>query len=342
MTALVTVGIPARNRTDMLREAIASVLAQTWQDFEIFVSDNASVADVRGVVESFKDPRIRFRRHEESIPMAENWQCAFLTPRTKYVATLQDDDYWGPDHLRNALECLEANPRATLYSCAIQHLDANGPIELQLVPGYEHLREPRAFEPAETYPIWMKRHSMQLSCTVFARGALERVDWGPKNNLFPLDLLIVAMSALQGVWIYDPRCTAYYRHHTQNLSSTTSRIQIRYAAQGNYAMRAVTEFAMKVGAFDDERFLEHMAQWPLSQRAGVVVAFSALNAAPALKRFAGRVLERFPDILSSRETSKHCRIAANVGTWYLGVADLLNHARAGWWPIGHRPAASAI
>jgi hypothetical protein len=334
----ITVGIPTRNRTDLLKRALDSVLAQTYQDFEIFVSDNASTTDVRGVIEGFGDPRIRLYRHEASVPMATNWQRAFLTPRTKYVATLQDDDYWSADHLANAMECLEAEPRAVLYSCPIQHLDPAKLLELQLVPGYEQLDRPRAFEPRETLPIWLKRHSMQLTTTVFRRDALDGLHWGPKNTLYPLDIQIIAMAAMKGLWIYDPRCTAYYWHHSANLSSTTPRLRIKYAAQGNYAVRTVSEFAIERGCFDEERLLDEMSRWPLAQVAGIVVAYSAYNASPALRRFADRLITRFPEVLTSDATSRHCKIAGSAGRWYLGFADMLNRARAMWWPVGRQPA----
>ncbi len=320
----------------MLHDAISSVLGQTWEDFEILVSDNASVKDVRGVVESFKDARIRYHRHDRSIPMARNWQFSFLSPRTRYVATLQDDDYWAPDHLRFALECLQAEPAAVLYSCAIQHLDSTGLLELQQVPGYESLETPRTFQPPETFSIWLRRHSMQLSSTVFRRTALDNVHWGPRNTLFPLDSQIIAMAALKGLWIYDPRCTAFYRHHAQNLSSTTPRLGIKYVAQGNYVMRLVAEKAMELGCFDEEKLLHDIGQWPLAQRGGVVVALSARNSTPALKRFARKLLQTYPEILESDATSTHCRIAARVGGWYLGVADFVNRLRAGWWPVGRQ------
>jgi glycosyltransferase involved in cell wall biosynthesis len=337
MTAPVTVAIPTRNRPEYLRDALASVLAQTWQDFVVFVSDNASAHDARDVVAEFKDPRITVRRHDQSLSMADNWRCAFLTPRTPYVATLQDDDHWSPEHLKNAMDCLLANDRAVLYSNALEHYDEKGPFEMQLAPGYEELREPKTFTPKETFAVWLRRHSMQLSTTVFRRSVLDRVEWGPKNNLLSLDILFIAMAAMQGEWILDPRCTAFYRHHSQSLSAKRD-LWVKYAAQGNYAIRAVTLFAMREGCFDEEMLLRAMAEWPLTQRAGLVVAYSAMDADPALKAFAAKILARFPEILTSKETSRHCRIAARAGSWYLGLADVLNRGRAAWWPIGHRPA----
>ena len=62
-----TVGIPTYNRSGLLREAIESVLAQTFTDFRLIVSDNASDDDTPEVVRSFDDERIDYLRTERNI-----------------------------------------------------------------------------------------------------------------------------------------------------------------------------------------------------------------------------------------------------------------------------------
>ena len=59
---LVSITTPTFNRPDYLKQAIASALNQTYQNFEIIVSDNASPESAQALVESFKDRRIRFHR----------------------------------------------------------------------------------------------------------------------------------------------------------------------------------------------------------------------------------------------------------------------------------------
>ena len=71
---LVTIGIPTYNRADgYLKEAIESVINQTYSNLEIIISDNCSSDDTGLVVKSFKDQRIHYYRHDENIGANNNF-----------------------------------------------------------------------------------------------------------------------------------------------------------------------------------------------------------------------------------------------------------------------------
>src|SRR4051794_8575958 len=71
-TVKVTVGIPTFNRSGLLKESIASVLAQTYPSFRLIVSDNASEDDTSEVVRSFGDDRIDYIRSEQNVGSIRN------------------------------------------------------------------------------------------------------------------------------------------------------------------------------------------------------------------------------------------------------------------------------
>jgi glycosyltransferase involved in cell wall biosynthesis len=95
--------IPTRERHDVLGAAMRAVLAQTRDNFELVVMDNAGSSATREVIESFADPRIRHIRAPERLPMVDNWEMALAQARGDYVTILGDDD--GP--LPDALEVAE-------------------------------------------------------------------------------------------------------------------------------------------------------------------------------------------------------------------------------------------
>ena len=70
----VTVYIPTYNRCGMLKGAIESVLAQSFEDFELIISDNASEDDTGAIVSSFNDSRIVYLRNDRNIGFQKNWQ----------------------------------------------------------------------------------------------------------------------------------------------------------------------------------------------------------------------------------------------------------------------------
>lgn len=103
-----SVVIPAYNRPDAVSRAIDSVLAQTLADLEVIVVDDASVDDVRGVVEGYDDPRVRFFRHETNRGGSAARNTGIEHARGEYIAFLDSDDEWLPHKLERQVDCLSA------------------------------------------------------------------------------------------------------------------------------------------------------------------------------------------------------------------------------------------
>lgn len=85
--------IPTYNRQHFLKVAIAITLQQTFQDFEVIISDNCSTDNTREVVKSFKDKRIRYFRNKKNIGAEPNYKKVMSYARGKYVFTMGDDDF---------------------------------------------------------------------------------------------------------------------------------------------------------------------------------------------------------------------------------------------------------
>lgn len=112
---LVTVAISTYNRADFLKDSINSVLAQTFQDFEVVVIDDGSTDHTREVVQSFDDSRIRyFFQTNAGIASARN-RAADLS-RGRYTAVHDDDDLMVPRRLEISLSTIRPGVRATFGS----------------------------------------------------------------------------------------------------------------------------------------------------------------------------------------------------------------------------------
>jgi glycosyltransferase involved in cell wall biosynthesis len=103
----ITVAIPTRNRPDLLRGCLQSVLDQTFTDFEIVVSDNASTDDTAEVVAAFGDPRIHYSPLDSNIGLYGNLSRCLSLGTTPYVSILCDDDYMLPRNLECKIDQLE-------------------------------------------------------------------------------------------------------------------------------------------------------------------------------------------------------------------------------------------
>lgn len=97
-------------RTTFLREAIDSVLAQSFTDFEIVVADDSGTAGSREIVESYADPRIRFRPNPVTLGVVMSLRGAIEDARGDFIAILNDDDVWEKDLLGELIRPLIADP----------------------------------------------------------------------------------------------------------------------------------------------------------------------------------------------------------------------------------------
>jgi len=117
-TPFFSVVIPVYNRADALRTALASVLAQTEQDFEIVVVDDGSADDPKATADSFADPRIRFHRQANSGGGAAR-NAGIDLARGKLIAFLDSDDVYLPHHLKAMRALLENRPGTASYARVI-------------------------------------------------------------------------------------------------------------------------------------------------------------------------------------------------------------------------------
>jgi glycosyltransferase involved in cell wall biosynthesis len=175
--ALVTVGIPTFNRSALLPEAIASVLAQSYGDFVLEISDNASTDETSDVVAAFDDARIRYRRRPENVGMFRNWNQFYLDSTTDYVLVLPDDDLLHPRFLERTVAALDDHPRAGMVHTAFDLVDRNG----QLIGGGNWtggLVDDTVESPEE-----FVEQSMRWSCRVCSTTALVRVAAIPEGGM---------------------------------------------------------------------------------------------------------------------------------------------------------------
>lgn len=111
-----TIGIPNYERPHYLREALQSILAQSFTDFEVIVSDDCSKADIASVINAFSDPRLRWVRQEENLGAVANFNYVIGQARGRYIVFHQNDDLLHRDFLLRAYEAFQRHPDAVLYA----------------------------------------------------------------------------------------------------------------------------------------------------------------------------------------------------------------------------------
>jgi glycosyltransferase involved in cell wall biosynthesis len=95
-----TICIPTKNRVDRLRNAVRSVLEQTFTDLEVIVCDNSDESEAPGtaaVAREFGDSRVRYLRTNGRLSMPDNWEYAISHAEGEYVGVLTDRSVYRPD-----------------------------------------------------------------------------------------------------------------------------------------------------------------------------------------------------------------------------------------------------
>ena len=96
-----------------LQEAMNSVMAQTYQDFEIVFWDNGSSDKSPDIARSY-GPKVRYFKAERTTPLGEARNLAIAQSSGEYIAFLDCDDIWLPEKLERQVALLDANPRVGL------------------------------------------------------------------------------------------------------------------------------------------------------------------------------------------------------------------------------------
>lgn len=125
---LVSIGLPVFRGERFISAAIESILAQTYSDLEIIVSDNASDDETAAICQRYaaQDSRIIFQRNNTNIGVSANHNLVFKMASGEYFKWFAHDDRLDPDCIRQSVSALDAHPEAGLCYTATRVIDDAG------------------------------------------------------------------------------------------------------------------------------------------------------------------------------------------------------------------------
>ena len=201
MTVRVFIGIPTVNRPALVRQTIASVLAQTYTDYRVVVSDNCSAPDaaesVRQHVEEIGDPRIEFVAQARN--SGEYGQGRFFYTQSEpaeYFMILHDDDVLKPQYLERGLEALDAHRHIDAFVANPFLMNGDGAVSSRATRQYlaDHGRSRARTGEFDALENFMLYGFLPISGTLFRRSALVRSGFADEHALgnypFECDVLL--------------------------------------------------------------------------------------------------------------------------------------------------------
>ena len=110
----VSVLIPTFNRADVLKRAIDSVLAQSYEELECIVIDDASTDETSRLLKSYSDPRLKVVIHDKNFGVSKARNSGFEVSKGEWIALLDSDDEWLPHRLESQLALAKLRPELPL------------------------------------------------------------------------------------------------------------------------------------------------------------------------------------------------------------------------------------
>lgn len=185
------------NRQDRLREAVDSIYAQTFQDWEIIFWDNASTDNSGAEAQRGRDARLRYFRGERTVPLGAARNLALKQARGEYIAFLDTDDIWFPQKLEKQLPLFDDPEVALVFSNAIVYR-TNINKRTEHFPSHQRLEKGKGF----SYLFEHYSHMLNMQTIVIRSSVLAEVgQWFEEDYQICTDFDFFLRVAYR--WKYD-------------------------------------------------------------------------------------------------------------------------------------------
>ncbi|HWD47953.1 MAG TPA: glycosyltransferase family 2 protein [Actinomycetota bacterium] len=212
-----TIGLPIYNGEQLLPQAIESLLTQKYDDFEVVISDNASVDGTPELCAAYaaQDPRIRYVRNQRNLGSIPNFNRLVGLARGEYFKWAAHDDWCEPSFVGRCVEVLDADPGVVLcHAKAIRVDEAGDTLVVDLDP-----LDVRSPDPAERF-----RQVLWSMKAIYPIYGVIRTDALRRTQLFRShsgsDRILLAELSLLGQLYQLPELLLYER---ETLSSRSNR-----------------------------------------------------------------------------------------------------------------------
>ncbi|GEM_PF-729463 len=223
----VSIIVPTHNRAGLLAEAIESVLAQTYHDWELIVVDDGSTDQTEQVMAEFqqRDQRIRYiRQTKQGVSKARN--AGIRVAQGLYIAFLDSDDVWFKEKLTTQMEVFEQRPDVGLVSSTMQVID-----EQKRICGMK----PKI--GAYDRSGHVEHYAWETSTVVIRRDCLPGDE--PFDPMLAIledhDLYVRICQHHQEVFLPEP--AGLYRAHSGNTVADTLKVQRGYVTYYEKVLR---------------------------------------------------------------------------------------------------------
>lgn len=208
----VSIGLPVYNGDEFLEKSIESILGQTFTDFELIISDNASTDKTASICQWYaaNDSRIRYYRNTHNIGGANNGNRTFLLAEGKYFRWAAHDDLCAPQLLEKCVAVLDQKPEIVLCYTQTINIDQKGQ-----ALGLTSLNRATSSKPYQRFRDLAFRNDYCEPSYGLMRSAILR-ETRLEQDFTGSDRVLLCEVAFYGRFHEIPEALFYKRHHAKN------------------------------------------------------------------------------------------------------------------------------
>ena len=126
-----SIGMPVYNGERFVKEALDSILSQSFENFELIISDNASTDGTEEICRVYvqQDPRIQYHRNQNNLGAARNYNHVFQLSKAEYFKWAAHDDVLAPEFLGRCVSVLDQHPETILCFSKVNRINEIGQID---------------------------------------------------------------------------------------------------------------------------------------------------------------------------------------------------------------------
>ena len=236
MAPLVSILMPVFKTAPYLREAMDSMLCQTFQDFELIVLNDCSPDNAEEILDTYDDPRIVRYKGEKNVGLSNVLNVGIGMARGKYIARMDSDDISLPERLQIQVDYLETHPEIDLVSVGMQLFGAKEAVWV------------RELNPEKVKSEAMFHSPVLHASSVWRKDSFEKHGLRFRQEMVPSeDYDLWTRALLNGLKLVNlPEVLYKYRMHNAQASLQTEKTREKdREVQKNYLHVALPSLSEK-------------------------------------------------------------------------------------------------
>ena len=246
VSPVVSILMPVYKTAPFLREAMDSILSQSFRDFELIVLDDCSPDNAEEILDTYTDSRIVRYKGERNVGLSNVLNVGIGLARGKYIARMDSDDLSMPERLQIQVDYLEVHPEIDLVSVGMQLFGAKEEVWL------------REQNPEKVKIIALFHSPILHASSMWRKESFEKNGLRFRQEMVPAeDYDLWTRAMVKGLKLANLRQVLYkYRIHPEQVTTQTEIIREKdRQVQQNYLQAALPSLSDKNRAAFPERML---------------------------------------------------------------------------------------